>query len=45
VDLSRALALGQATAAGAAGHLAYLVAGGAAGVLAARVTYRRRLLV
>ena len=45
VALCRALALGTATVAGTAGHLAYLVAVAAAGVMAARVTFRRRLLV
>jgi lipooligosaccharide transport system permease protein len=45
VALCRPLALGHATALGLAGHLAYLVGVGAAGVVAARHTYRRRLLV
>lgn len=45
VALCRPLAAGQVTAAGLAGHLAYLVAVTAVGVMAARHTYRRRLLV
>lgn len=45
VALCRPLASGQVTAAGLAGHLAYLVGLTAAGVAAARHTYRRRLLV
>lgn len=45
VALCRALAVGTATVTGAVGHVAYLVAATAAGVLAARVTYRRRLRV
>ena len=45
VDLCRALALGRATAAGTAGHVAYLLAVTGLGVAAARFTYRRRLLV
>ncbi|MDA8048242.1 MAG: ABC transporter permease [Actinomycetota bacterium] len=45
VDLCRRLATGTVTAPGLAGHLAYLVGVTAAGLLAARITYRRRLLV
>lgn len=45
VALCRALVLGQATWGPALGHSAYLVALATAGVLAARVTYRRRLVV
>jgi lipooligosaccharide transport system permease protein len=45
VDLCRALALGRATPAGAALHLGYLLAVTGIGILAARITYRRRLLV
>ncbi|HET9075541.1 MAG TPA: ABC transporter permease [Acidimicrobiales bacterium] len=45
VALCRALAGGQATAAGVLGHGAYLLAVAAAGAVVARLTYRRRLLV
>lgn len=45
VALCRALAYGVATPGGLAGHLSYLVGVAAAGVLVARGTYRRRLLV
>jgi lipooligosaccharide transport system permease protein len=45
VALCRPLASGHVTAAGLAGHLAYLVGVTVAGVVAARHTFRRRLLV
>lgn len=45
VAVCRPLASGQVTAAGLAGHCSYLVAVAAAGAVAARYTYRRRLLV
>jgi lipooligosaccharide transport system permease protein len=45
VALCRPLASGDVTAAGLVVHLTYLVAVTSAGVLAARVTFRRRLLV
>ena len=45
VVLCRALAAGQATAAGVIGNVSYLVAVSAAGVLVARRTFRRRLRV
>jgi lipooligosaccharide transport system permease protein len=44
VDLCRTLAAGTTTAAGAAEHVAYLLGVASAGVAAARVTFRRRLL-
>jgi lipooligosaccharide transport system permease protein len=43
VELCRTLSLGTATASGTVVHAAFLVVLTAAGVLAARVTYRRRL--
>ena len=43
VALCRSLSLGTATLAGTAVHVAYLLALSIAGVLAARITYRRRL--
>ncbi len=45
VVLCRSLADGHATAAGLAGHLTYLVGVTCLGLVAARHTYRRRLLV
>ena len=45
VALCRALDLGTVTAAGLAGHVAYLVAVTVAGVAVARITFRRRLRV
>lgn len=45
VALCRPLAEGTVSAAALAGHLAYLVGVAAAGVVAARVTFRRRLRV
>ena len=45
VDLCRSLALGRATAAGTVGHLAYLLAVTALGVVASLRSYQRRLLV
>lgn len=45
VALCRPLAAGEVSGAGLAGHLLYLVGVTAAGVLAARYTFRRRLLV
>ena len=45
VALCRPLAYGDVTAAGLLGHLAYLIGVTTAGILAARVTFRRRLLV
>lgn len=43
VDLCRSLSLGTATLAGALGHVAYLLACAALGVLAGRYTFQRRL--
>jgi lipooligosaccharide transport system permease protein len=43
VELCRALSLGTETAAGAAVHVGYLLVLAVGGVLAARVTFRRRL--
>jgi lipooligosaccharide transport system permease protein len=45
VALCRPLASGTVTPAGLAGHLAYLLGVAGAGVIAARYTYRRRLLI
>jgi lipooligosaccharide transport system permease protein len=45
VALCRPLAAGHVTLAGLVGHLAYLVGVTAAGLVAARYTFRRRLLI
>jgi lipooligosaccharide transport system permease protein len=43
VELCRTLALGTATAGGTAIHVAYLAVLAGAGIVVARITYRRRL--